>query len=477
MTEETDKVVRRVVVVDDEKNIRRMLRMVLEGEGYTVETLETAESLLPRLERGRVDVVLLDVRLPGMDGIECLGKVRAEFPDVNVIMISGHASLHDAVRATKLGAFDFLEKPLDRERVLVSVRNSVERRDLHARIRAMEAADGTDEPMLGESAPMQRLKESIAKIAPSGVRVLITGESGTGKELIARALHRASQRASGPFVKINCAAIPSELIESELFGHERGAFTGAVQRKRGCFELADGGTLFLDEIGDMSLDAQAKVLRAIQTGEITRVGGEHAFNVDVRLVAATNKDLDYEVRMGAFREDLYYRLSVVPMVCPPLRDRGDDVLLLLHAYLDRFAREHGLAEITLTADAETRLRNHSWPGNVRELRNLAERLVILAENPIRAADLPPSITSDGEPRAFWAGPGVDPTASGVIDLRPYGTNVTLRDLRDAVERDYILRKLDEVGGHVTKAAELLGIERTNLHKKLKTMGWKPPRKD
>ena len=467
MGEEQDKLVRRVIVVDDEKNIRRMLRMVLEGEGYTVEVLESAEELLPRLGQGRVDVVMLDVRLPGMDGLTALEKIRAEHNDVNVIMISGHASLTDAVRATKLGAFDFLEKPLDRERVLVSVRNSVERRSLNARIRALELAEGGDEPMLGESEIMDTIRAKIAKIAPTGVRVLVTGESGTGKELVARALHKASKRANGPFVKVNCAAIPAELIESELFGHERGAFTGAVQRKRGCFELADGGTLFLDEIGDMSLDAQAKVLRAIQTGEIMRVGGERSFTVDVRIVAATNKDLDDEVRTGAFREDLYYRLSVVPIMTPPLRERGDDVPLLIRSFLDRFAREHAVPPLALTPDAERALTQHSFPGNVRELRNLAERLVILAESPIDLDDLPAAIAGSMASQTSEE----SETRGGTIDLAAYG-NLTLRELRETVERDYIMRKLDETGWNVTRTAELLGIERTNLHKKLKQLGLK-----
>ena len=469
MTEETDRLVRRVVVVDDEKNIRRMMKMVLEGEGYTVEVLDSAEALLPRLGEGRVDTVLLDVRLPGMDGLTALEKVRTEYPEVQVIMISGHASLNDAVRATKLGAFDFLEKPLDRERVLVSVRNSVERRSLTARIRALELAEGGDEPMLGSSPPMDHIREQIAKIAPTGVRVLITGESGTGKELVARELHKASKRANGPFVKVNCAAIPAELIESELFGHERGAFTGAVQRKRGCFELADGGTLFLDEIGDMSLDAQAKVLRAIQTGEINRVGGERTFMVDVRVVAATNKDLEEEVKTGAFREDLYYRLSVVPIATPPLRDRGDDILSLMTSYLGRFAREHAVGEMLLSKDTERALMSYSFPGNVRELRNLAERLVILSDSPIEVSDLPPSVTGADSGHAEQS--GKDGASSGVIDLRAYG-NLTLRELREAVERDYILRKLEETGWNVTRTAELLGIERTNLHKKLKQLGLK-----
>jgi transcriptional regulator with GAF, ATPase, and Fis domain len=297
----------------------------------------------------------------------------------------------------------------------------------------------------------------------------VTGESGTGKELIARAIHRASKRAEGPFVKVNCAAIPAELIESELFGHERGAFTGADRQKRGRFELADGGTLFLDEIGDMSLDAQAKVLRALQTGEVVRVGGERSFVVDVRVVAATNKDLEEEVRQGNFREDLFFRLSVVPIESPPLRERGEDVPLLVRHYLERFSLEHGVDPIvTLSPEAETALQSYAFPGNVRELRNLCERLVILADNPVRLADLPDSIAGDG---GSERPPSLEDGGRG-IDLSEYGSDLTLRELREQVERDYIAQKLEETGWNVTRTAEILGIERTNLHKKLKQLGLK-----
>ncbi|MBK8011552.1 MAG: sigma-54-dependent Fis family transcriptional regulator [Deltaproteobacteria bacterium] len=461
----------RVVVVDDERNIRRTLSMVLEGEGYSVETFDSSEAFLPRLERGSVDVVLLDVRLPGLDGIATLAKVRETHADIPVIMISGHASLEEAVRAMTMGASDFMEKPLSRERVLVTVKNAIERRALSAKVRAFEATQEGDEEMLGESSAIQQIRDQIAKVAATGVRVLITGESGTGKELIARAIHRASKRANGPFVKVNCAAIPSELIESELFGHERGAFSGAVQKKRGRFELADGGTLFLDEIGDMSLDAQAAVLRVLQTGEVIRVGGEKVFMVDVRVVAATNKDLEEEVRNGSFREDLFFRLSVVPIHAPPLRDRGDDITLLIERFLGHFSREHGVEPtVSLTQEAKDAIRGYGFPGNVRELRNLAERLVILADNPVSLSDLPPAIAgADGRSRP----PGLSddrrhPSGRG-IDLDRFD-NLTLRDLREAVEREYILKKLEETGWNVTRTADMLGIERTNLHKKLKQLG-------
>jgi two-component system nitrogen regulation response regulator NtrX len=467
MGEGADRIGQRVVVVDDERNIRRTLSMVLEGEGYSVEDFESAEAFFPRLGAGPIDCLILDVRLPGVDGITALGRIREERPDVPVLMVSGHGTIEDAVRAMGAGATDFMEKPLSRERVLVSVRNAIERRALTAKVRALEAAEGADAEMLGRSDAIRKVKEQIAKVAGTGVRVLVTGESGTGKELIARAIHRASRRASGPFVKVNCAAIPSELIESELFGHERGAFSGAVQRKRGRFELADGGTLFLDEIGDMSLDAQAKMLRALQTGEVIRVGGEKVFTVDVRVVAATNKDLEEEVREGRFREDLFFRLSVVPILSPPLRDRGDDLLLLMDAFLAQFSAEHAVSpRLTLGPEAAAAIRAHPFPGNVRELRNLAERLVILAGNPVGLADLPPQLVGSARP----APAGEERARPAALDPAIFDAQLTLRELREVVERDYIVRKLEETGWNVTRTAEILGIERTNLHKKLKQLG-------
>jgi two-component system, NtrC family, nitrogen regulation response regulator NtrX len=460
MSEDSDLIGRRVAVVDDEPNIRRTLSMVLQGEGFVVDTFESAEAFWPRLDQGPLDAVLLDVRLPGLDGLTALSRLKETRSELPVVMISGHASIDDAVRAINAGATDFMEKPLSRERVLVTVRNAMERRALSARLRALEAEEGDEDPMLGRSPAMERVRRQIAKVAGTGVRVLITGESGTGKELIARAIHRSSKRANGPFVKVNCAAIPSELIESELFGHERGAFSGAVQTKRGRFELADGGTLFLDEIGDMSLEAQAAVLRALQSGEIVRVGGEKTFVVDVRVVAATNKDLDEEVRQGNFREDLFFRLNVVPIEAPPLRDRGGDVRLLMDAYLAHFSAEHAIhPPVRLSEEASEALARHAFPGNVRELRNLAERLVILAENPVQLSDLPTSVASASELR----------NATGHIDLERHGA-VTLRELREIVDREYIVMKLKETGWNVTRTAELLGIERTNLHKKIKQLG-------
>jgi DNA-binding NtrC family response regulator len=464
VTDHSDLIGRRIAVVDDEPNIRRTLGMVLEGEGFSVDTYDSVEAFWPRLDQGPLDALLLDVRLPGEDGLSAMTRIRERHAEIPILMISGHASIEDAVRAINNGATDFLEKPLSRERVLVTVRNAVERRALSARLRALEAAEGADDEMVGGSPAIQEVREKIAKVAGTSVRVLVTGESGTGKELVARAIHRSSKRANGPFVKVNCAAIPAELIESELFGHERGAFTGAVQAKRGRFELADGGTLFLDEIGDMSLEAQATVLRALQTGEIIRVGGEKTTLVDVRVVAATNKDLEEEVRRGNFREDLFFRLSVVPIHTPPLRDRGDDILLLMQSYLAHFSAEHAVSPpVELSPEAAHAVQRYPFPGNVRELRNLAERLVILAGNPVRLEDLPAPI----------ANPSQVPTtpAETATDFQRYG-NLTLRELRELVDREYIHYKLQETGWNVTRTAELLGIERTNLHKKIKQLGLK-----
>jgi two-component system nitrogen regulation response regulator NtrX len=468
MAENADRIGQRIAVVDDERNIRRTLSMVLEGEGYSVEEFDSAEAFFPRLAGGPLDCLMLDVRLPGMDGLSALTRIREERSEIPVVMISGHGSIEDAVRAISAGAFDFMEKPLSRERVLVTVKNAIERRALSARVRALEAAEEASEEMLGGSDVIRKVREQIARVAGTSVRVLITGESGTGKELIARAIHTSSKRANGPFVKVNCAAIPAELIESELFGHERGAFSGAVQKKRGRFELADGGTLFLDEIGDMSLEAQAKVLRALQTGEVIRVGGEKVFTVDVRVLAATNKDLEQEVRAGNFREDLFFRLSVVPIYAPPLRERGSDILLLMRAFLEQLSREHSVhPALTLSPQAEEAIARYAFPGNVRELRNLAERLVILADNPVRLEDLPPQVLgSSTRPSEGERGRGPAP------DLDAYGVNLSLKELRELVERDYILKKLDETAWNVTRTAELLGVERTHLHKKLKQLGVK-----
>jgi len=365
-----------VLLVDDEKNIRRTLRMVLEGEGYLVEEADSAAAAETALTRGKsIEVILLDVKLGEDNGIDFLSRLKSRSveeaggprfdPDIPVIMISGHASIDDAVKATKLGAFDFLEKPLDRNRVVVTVRNAAERRRMLAQVSSLRAAVDSRWELLGRSSVMNDLRRQIAKVAPTRSRVLVTGESGTGKELIARAIHRNSPVADKAFVKVNCAAIPPELIESELFGHERGAFTGAVAKKRGLFEVAHGGTIFLDEIGDMSLSAQAKVLRVLQTGEFARVGGEQTLKTDCRVVAATNKELDKAVAAGEFREDLFFRLNVVPINSPPLRDRLDDVPLLAESFVAECCDENGFARKAIDAAVLGKLRGYDWPGNVR----------------------------------------------------------------------------------------------------------------
>src|SRR6266542_3512608 len=449
-----------VLIVDDEANIRRALRMVLDPEGYAVLEAESAEKALEILAAEPVDLAVFDVRLPGMDGLTLLSRARELWRDLPVIVISGHAETPDVVEAMKRGALDFFSKPVDRDRVVVSVKNALARRSLEERVKDFSSRERRfGDEMLGDSAAMRRLREEIGKVAPTNGRVLVLGESGSGKELIAQEIHRQSKRASGPFVKVNCAAIPSELIESELFGHEKGSFSGAGARRRGQFEVAHGGTLFLDEIGDMSLSAQAKVLRALQTGEITRVGSEKAIQVDVRVVAATNKDLETEVREGNFREDLYFRLAVVPLRAPALRDRLEDVPLLAERFFQLAVRENGLRPKPVDPSVHERLRAYRWPGNVRELRNVCERMVIMSGDRIGPADVPEGVA----PRAAPA------PAPGVADLSQYG-EVPLKDLRDLVERDYILKKLEEHDWNITQAAQALGVERTNLHKKIKQHG-------
>jgi two-component system nitrogen regulation response regulator NtrX len=383
-------------------------------------------------------------------------------------MISGHATLADAVRATKAGAYDLIEKPLDRERLMVALRNALERRAMAREVAGLRAAAEERFEMIGKSAPMVALFSQIDKVAPTRTRVLITGESGTGKELVARAIHRASALASKPFVKVNCAAIPKELIESELFGHERGAFTGATARKRGLFEIADGGTIFLDEVGDMVTSAQAKVLRVLQSGEFTRVGGEQALKVDVRVVAATNRDLQAAVAAGEFREDLYFRLNVVPLRAPALRDRAEDVPLLCASFLELACRENGMKVKAISDEAVALLAQYPWPGNVRELRNVIERLVILSEESIGVGDLPEEILAEVERHRRESAAAA--TELPRVELPAEARALPLREFRDHMEREYIRIKLDENGWNISRTATLLGIERTNLHKKMRSLG-------
>jgi two-component system nitrogen regulation response regulator NtrX len=403
-----------------------------------------------------------------MSGLDAIAEMRGKREQLPIVVVSGHGTISDAVQAVQRGAVDFLEKPLDRDRVLVSVRNALRTSKLEREVKALRESVWERYEMIGESAVMRRLYAELEKVAPTRGRVLITGESGTGKELIARAVHRLSPRREAPFVKVNCAAIPAELIESELFGYERGAFTGAQGRKKGLFELAHGGTLFLDEIGDMSHAAQAKVLRALQSGEITRVGGESAIAVDVRVLAATNKDLEAAVKSGEFREDLFFRLAVVPMRSPSLRERAEDVPRLAEAFLKDFWRENGIKPKPVDAGVLDALAQRPWPGNVRELRNVVERMAILSGDRITLADLPESprlgatASSDG---ATSRPPPPSAQAMTIGDSRE-----TLREHRDRAERDYILATLDGCDWNISRAATLLGVERTNLHKKMRALG-------
>ncbi len=470
-----------ILVVDDERNIRRALRMILEGEGAEVLDAGSAEDALAVLERrgcggvaGReegaspVEVVIADVLLPGISGLDLVERLREHgggaLP-VPVILISGHATVSDAVRATRLGAFDFFEKPLARDRVIVGVRNALRQVGVERELRRLR--DGRRSEFIGESPACRALLRQIEKVGPTRARVLIEGESGTGKELVARAIHEASERSGRAFVKVNCAAIPRELIESELFGHERGAFTGATSQKRGLFEVADGGTIFLDEIGDMDLGAQAKVLRVLQSGELMRVGGERPIKVDVRVVAATHRNLKELVAAGEFREDLYFRLAVVPIAVPPLRDRAADVALLCHHYIDLACRENGIGVKQITPEAMALLGAYAWPGNVRELRNLMERLAILAEGDVVPEDLPEEMReSAGDAGAAPAlGDALVNLGDGAV---PPG--VSLKAFREAVERAFIRQRLGEHGWNVSRTAEALGVERTHLHKRMKILG-------
>jgi two-component system, NtrC family, nitrogen regulation response regulator NtrX len=441
-----------VLIVDDEEGIRRTLSGVLEDEGLSVEAAASGEDCLKAFERRIFSCVLLDVWLPGIDGIETLERLKAAYPETAVIMISGHGSIETAVRATRLGALDFIEKPLQIDRTILAVRNALRQKQLEAdNLRLRQQLD--DYVMIGESVPMRALRQQIAVAAPTNGRILIYGESGTGKELVARALHQGSPRAALPFVELNCAAIPEELIESELFGHTKGAFTGATQAKRGKFEQADGGTLLLDEVSDMSLKVQAKVLRVLEEQRFEPVGSNHSVKVDVRIIAATNKRLDEEIERGTFRADLFYRLNVIPFELPPLRERREDIPLLVDHFNRKYSAGYNRAPKRFDDEALERLSAYEWPGNVRELRNTVERVVIMtAKEAITADDLP----------ALGSAEGVRPPTS--YNFTSY------REGRDAYERNYILRKLAECDGNITRAAEALGIDRSHLYRRMKALG-------
>ncbi|MEZ5289322.1 MAG: sigma-54 dependent transcriptional regulator, partial [Vicinamibacterales bacterium] len=433
-----------ILVVDDEPGVRSSVTGVLRDEGFDVEAVGSGEAGLDRAAERAFDVIVLDIWLPGIDGLTTLQRLKERQVDAQVVIISGHGNIESAVRAIKMGAFDFIEKPLSLEKTVLVVRNALRQRDLETENRALRAQVGRQHTMVGESPVMRHLREQVAMAAPTNGRVLILGDNGTGKELVARTIHHLSRRRSGPFVEVNCAAIPEELIETELFGHVRGAFTGSVADKPGRFEQASGGTIFLDEIGDMSLKTQAKVLRVLQEQTMERVGGTQRIRVDVRVLAATNKELLAEIREGRFREDLYFRLNVIPIFVPPLRDRPEDIPLLADHFMATI--EPGRRPKRLAPEAVARLQQYAWPGNVRELRNIIERLLIMvAGDTITAQDL-----------AFL---GRDAGAAPYEPPTP--ATGRLAEARDQFEKDYILRALASAQGNMSRTAELLGVERSN----------------
>jgi len=443
-----------ILVVDDEESIRESLKGILQDEGFRPLVAEDGEEGLTILRDESPDIILLDIWMPGLDGIETLKKIREEYPEQLVIMMSGHGTIETAVKATKLGAFDFIEKPLSLEKVLLSIQNALKVGELVAENRSLKAKLAKDYEMIGDSPAISVLKEQIAIAAPTSAWVLITGENGTGKELVARAIHKLSARRGKPFVEVNCAAIPEELIESELFGHEKGAFTGATALRKGKFDLAHEGTLFLDEIGDMSLKTQAKVLRILQEHKFERVGGSRTLEVDVRVIAATNKHLEEEIERGNFREDLFYRLNVLPFHVPPLRQRLEDIELLSEYFMGYFCRKEGRETKTFSPEALKAMKAYTWPGNVRELKNIVERLAIMVPSrTIGVENLPASIT------------GFRAEEEPLVD--DSDGDHTFREARDLFEREFILKKLRENDWNVSKTAESIQVERSNLHRKIK----------
>ena len=440
-----------ILIVDDEAGIRESLSSVLREDGYRVEAVASGEECLAFLQNKSVDLILLDVWLPGIDGMETLRRLREAENSPMVVMISGHANIEAAVRSTKLGAFDFVEKPLSLEKIGLVIKNALEQVRLEEENRRLRAELAQHFELIGESMPVKALRQQVALTAPTNGRVLIYGESGVGKEVVARQLHEASLRQSRPFVEVNCAAIPDELIESELFGHVKGSFTGATEDKIGKFQKADGGTLFLDEVGDMSLKTQAKVLRVLEEQRFEPVGSNTAITVDVRVIAATNKKLDEEIARGAFREDLFYRLNVIPFYMPALRERAEDIPLFARHFLAEFSAEYGKRPREMSEATLEILMRYSWPGNVRELRNLIERLVIICpQQRIEPHHLPPELFRGAK------------TGQHLY--------ASLHEARSAYERDFILRKLEEHQWNMTHTAEALGLERSHLYRKMKTLG-------
>ena len=443
-----------ILIVDDEKGVQTSLQGILEDAGFEAQAVSSGEDALDLLLKREFSVVLLDIWLPGIDGLQALAKIRQISPETGVVMISGHGSVETAVRATKLGAFDFVEKPLSLEKTLLVVKNALHQRQLQEENRLLREQIAQKYVMIGDSVPMQALRQQIAFAAPTNGRVLIYGENGTGKELVARLLHIHSQRRDAAFVEMNCAAIPEELIESELFGHVKGSFTGASEDKEGKFSQADRGTLFLDEVGDMSSKTQAKVLRVLEEQRFTPVGGNAPVNVDVRVIASTNKNLEREIEVGNFREDLYYRLNVLPFQLPALRERREDIPVLTAFFLADFAHKYGRKPPALTRKAMEVFESYSWPGNVRELKNIMERIIIMTPQPrIDIYDLPESILSRTLPS-----PLVQEEAA------------SLQGAREKFEREFILQKLVEHKGNVSRAAQALQIERSNLYRKIRQLG-------
>ena len=447
---------RRVLIVDDEQGIRAALGQLLEYEGYEVRSVGSAADGMAEYEKWKPHLVFMDVKMAGIDGIEALKRLRQLDASAVVVMISGHATIQTAVEATQHGAYDILEKPLDTDRILVTLRNALQHLQLQEENARLKQTIEARYELVGRSYAINALIEKIEKVASTPARVLVTGENGTGKELVARALHRGSSRASGPFIEVNCAAIPSELIESELFGHMKGSFTGAISDRAGKFEQADGGTLFLDEIGDMSLAAQAKVLRALEDNELTRIGGSKRIAVDVRVLAATNKDLTAEISAGRFREDLFYRLNVVPIAVPALRERREDIPLLVQHFMNTLSEREGMAPRGITPDAIARLEALEWPGNVRELRNTIERLLILASGP--------KITGGDVERLVGQRP-METTSMGAL-----GDCKTFEEFKQAAERAFLLIKLRAFDWNVSETARALDMPRSNLYKKIERYG-------
>jgi len=446
----------RILVIDDEAAIRDSLKMTLEYEGYEFLAAATGQEGLALIERESPDLVLLDVKMPGMDGLEVLDRVRAINDALPVVVVSGHGTISTAVEATKKGAFDFIEKPFASDRVLVSLRNALDQRRLRDENRSLKKAVEVRHQMIGDSPALRQVTAAIARAAPTNATVLIQGESGVGKELVARTIHRNSLRSRERFVQVNCAAIPEELIESELFGHEKGSFTGATEKQVGKFEQADRGTIFLDEVGDMSAKTQAKVLRVLQEGEVERLGSARTIKVDVRVIAATNKNLEEEIERGRFREDLYFRLAVIPIFVPPLRERSGDIPLLVRYYIEQLSRDSNARPKRITPGALDALQRYRWKGNIRELRNTVERLIIMtAGDTIDVADLPDPVRSTGAPSTVKASGDNEPVKAG-----------TLREFKDVSERAYLVSKLRENGWNISKTAEVIDTPRSNLYKKL-----------